>query len=96
MKRLAMTAVVGAALVLSGCYHAVINTGRPSNGETKTIPWAHGFIVGLVPPAEVDTKAKCPNGVASVETQMTFLNGLVAALTYQLYTPMQITYTCAK
>ena len=83
------------ALMLSGCYHAVIDTGRAPNGTTIQRPWAHGFIAGLVPPSVTETAKQCPSGVAKVETKHSFLNGLVAGLTYGIYTPMTITVTCA-
>ncbi|MEJ2503824.1 MAG: Bor family protein [Gemmatimonadota bacterium] len=57
--------------------------------------WAHSFIAGLVPPSTVNVASECENGVARVETQHSFLNGLVAAITFSIYTPMQITVTCA-
>jgi len=59
-------------------------------------PWAHAFIYGLVPPAITETAKKCPTGVAKVETKQSFLNGLVGAITWGIYTPMTISYTCAK
>lgn len=31
-----------------------------------------------------------------VETKISFLNGLVSAITFNLYTPMHITVTCAS
>jgi hypothetical protein len=34
--------------------------------------------------------------VAKVETQHSFLNGLVGLITFQLYTPMQIDIPCAS
>jgi hypothetical protein len=34
-------------------------------------------------------------GVAKVETEHSFLNGLVAFFTIQIYTPMHITATCS-
>ena len=39
--------------------------------------------------------ASCPNGVAKVETQQSFLNLLANFLTSGLYSPMSITVTCA-
>jgi hypothetical protein len=50
----------------------------------------------LVPPSVVETASQCPNGVARVETQHSFLNGLAAALTFSIYTPMTITVQCAS
>jgi len=87
---------VTAVLVSSACYHATIETGLPASSETITIPWAHGFVYGLVPPAAVNSASKCRNGVAKVETQHSFLNMLAQWLTFGLYTPMQIDVTCAS
>ncbi len=59
-------------------------------------PWTNSFVFGLVPPAPVDVSRECgAAGVSQVVTQRNFLNGLVAALTSSLYTPLQITATCA-
>jgi Bor protein len=52
-------------------------------------------VYGLVPPEDMETKAKCTNGVAKVETQQSFRNGLVGILTLGIYTPWQIDVTCA-
>ena len=82
-------------LALAGCYHATITTGLPSSGQAKTT-WAHSWIYGLVPPSVVKAESECSNGVAQVETQLTFVNGLVGSLTWGIYTPMQIKVTCAS
>ena len=93
--RILRVAGVVAAFALTGCYHAVIQTGRPESSDVITNKWANSFVYGLVPPPVVETASRCPNGVAKVETQHSFLNGLVAGLTFGLYTPMQIDVTCA-
>lgn len=81
---------------LPGCYVAKIDTGlHPSTTVIKK-SWASCWIYGLVPPSTVETAAKCPNGVAIVETQHSFLNQVVAGLTFGIYTPIQITVTCAE
>jgi Bor protein len=89
-------AVAAAAIVLgsAACYHATIETGATPSTTTISKPWAPGFVYGLVPPNTVETAAKCPNGVAKVETQLTFLNQLVTVLTLGIYTPMSIEVTC--
>ena len=38
---------------------------------------------------------KCTHGVAKVETQQSFVNGLVGIITFGIYTPMEIKVTCA-
>jgi Bor protein len=83
------------ALTTAGCYHATINTGRQPSGQTIEVPWAHSFLYGLVPPSTVETAQQCPNGVATVETQHSFLNGLASFLTFALYTPITIEVQCA-
>lgn len=48
-------------------------------------------------PAEyVQTASKCPNGAAKIETQLSFVNQLVAWLTVYIYTPMSIKVTSAE
>lgn len=95
MKAVKFSAVILLAVFLSSCYHAQIITDAQPSGEVIDIPWAHGFIFGLVPPKEVRTASECPNGVAKVDTQISFLNGLVSAITFNIYTPMHITVSCA-
>ncbi|HEX6925291.1 MAG TPA: Bor family protein [Longimicrobiaceae bacterium] len=87
--------LVGTVL-LAGCYHATIETGLPPSGEVIEVEWAHGFVYGLVPPSTIEAAEECPNGVATVETQLSFLNQVASALTLGIYTPMQITVRCAS
>jgi hypothetical protein len=78
-----------------GCYHGTIITGATPSTETIEKSFASSWIYGLVPPSTVETAAKCPNGVAKVETQLSFVNELVYVLTLGIYTPMSIKVTCA-
>jgi hypothetical protein len=95
MKRMRSIVAVAALFSLGACYHAVIETGRPAGTEIISNPWANSFIYGLVPPQVVNVASQCPGGVSKVETQHSFLNGLVASITFGIYTPMQIDVTCA-
>jgi hypothetical protein len=79
----------------TGCYRAVVETGRPPSGQQINIPWAHSFIAGLIPPSTVNAAAECPAGVARVVTEHTVLNMLVQLITFSLYSPMSITVDCA-
>jgi len=88
--------ILAVLVVTSACYHAVIETGRPAGSTVINRAWAHGFIFGLVPPSVTNVAQQCPSGVSKVETKHSFLNGLVGGLTWSLYTPMQITVTCAQ
>lgn len=93
--RIRRAAAVVAAFAFTGCYHAVIQTGRPESSDVISIKWANSFIYGLVPPPVLETASRCTNGVAKVETQHSFLNGLVAVITFGIYTPMQLDVTCS-
>jgi hypothetical protein len=85
-----------AAMTLAGCFHATVETGAPPATQTVQNDWASGWLWGLVPPKTISTAATCPDGVSRVETQQTFLNGLVHLLTVGIYTPMAIKATCAS
>ena len=94
MRRFALLAAAG--LLCSGCYHVTVVTGAPAAPQTIDKEWQNAFVIGLVPPAELDTKATCPRGVATVETERSFLNGLVGAITYNIYTPIHTKVVCAS
>jgi hypothetical protein len=83
------------ALLLAGCYHATVETGRVPSGVVIEQPWAHSFIGGLVPPSAVDAASRCPGGIARVDTQLSFLNLLVGGFTGGIYTPMSVRVACA-
>lgn len=97
MRRSFGTVVLLALLlpVVSGCYHAVVNTGARPSMETIEQPWALGFAWGLIPPPVVETAAGCPTGIAKVETLHSFLNQVVYILTSGIVAPMTIKVTCA-
>jgi hypothetical protein len=82
-------------VAIVGCYAASVDTGRTPSTQVIKKPWASCWIYGLVPPSTVETAAKCPSGVATVKTNISFVNGLVGILTLGIYTPMEIVVTCA-
>lgn len=88
--------LMAALLGVGGCYHVTVITGAPAAPTTIDKQWQNSFVFGLVPPPEIDSKSTCAQGVAKVETEQSFLNGLVRAITYQIYTPMHTTVTCAS
>lgn len=91
-RSLSLLAVV---FLASGCYHARIETGLTPSAQVVEKTFASGWIYGLVPPSTVEAGQECPNGVAVVETELSFVNQLVSALTFGIYTPMHIKVTCA-
>ena len=82
-------------LLVVACYHATVETGLTPSAEVIDKSFASSWIYGLVPPSTVSTASQCHSGVARVETQLSFVNGLVGLLTLGIYTPMAIKVTCA-
>jgi hypothetical protein len=94
MRRLLLVGLL--VLAQAACYHATVRNVGPSPGGLTYNKWSHSWIYGLVPPADVDAAATCGDREpAVVETQLTFVNGLVGALTFGIYTPMTITVQCS-
>ena len=101
--RIKLLALAVGGFVLSGCYHVTVVHNKPGVTQQAAAaptvvekPFSHSFIYGLVPPAELNVKDQCPNGASKVETKQSFLNGLVAGITYSLYTPVSVKVTCAQ
>ena len=88
-------ALVLGAMMLSGCYHVTVISGTSASATVVDKPWQNSFVYGLVPPPELNVKDQCPNGVQKVETEQSFVNGLVSALTWSLYTPIHARVTCS-
>jgi len=87
---------MAALLAVGGCYHVTVITGAPAAPTTIDKLWQNSFVYGLVPPPELSAKPACAQGVAKVDTERSFLNGLVGGLTWGIYTPMHATITCAS
>jgi hypothetical protein len=84
------------AIGLSGCYKVTVETGAPAAATVIERPWQMSFAAGLVPPPAIETQVDCPQGIATVETQRSFLNSLAAAVTSSIITPMDVRVTCAQ
>jgi len=95
MKQFQLVSIFVFVFASTGCYHAMVTTGLTPSTVTIDEKFATGWIYGLVPPKTVETAAKCTDGVAMVETELSFVNQLVGAITFGIYTPMHIKVTCA-
>lgn len=88
--------LVALIFILSSCFHAKVTTDKTPSAQKIEKQWASGFLFGLIGPSPVDAAQKCENGVAKVETELSFLNQIVSSITFNLYTPMTIEVTCAS
>ena len=86
--------VLGGFVALTACYHT-ITTSNLTPGPTHVEAWVPTFIAGLVQ-GKVDAGKMCGGKpVQAVDTQASFLNLLVGMVTFSIFTPMQVTVTCA-
>jgi hypothetical protein len=93
-KRLGLMSLVLVATV--GCFHQVVQTGRPAGPTVIDKPMVATWLWGLVPAQELDMRKECPGGLAVVETEQSFMNGLLSAITLGIYTPQHVRVTCAS
>jgi hypothetical protein len=90
--------VVGILLLTGvGCYkHTyIVGAGAPDAALAHD-EWRHHWLWGLINPDKELALAKvCTSGDATIDTEMTFLNGLVSALTSGIYSPTTVRVRCA-
>lgn len=96
MKNLRVLLLCSIGLLIFSCYHARIETELSPSAKVVNKPFASSWIFGLVPPSTVKSAMECENGVAVVETELSFVNQLVGLVTFGIYTPMHIKITCAE
>jgi hypothetical protein len=98
MKKLLVIAIL--SLAATGCAQQTF-VMTPQESETTTAEPTkeqshHFFINGLAQKKQIDAGKVC-NGidnVAKVEVQETFVNGLLAAVTFGIYTPREARVYC--
>lgn len=84
-----------ALVAATGCFRQVVQTGRTPSTTVVQQDWVSTWIFGLVEAQPIDARTQCASGVATVETQTSFLNGLVGVLTIGIWTPQTVRITCA-
>jgi hypothetical protein len=95
MRRSLVSAVLLATVSTTGCFHQVIQTGRTAGTTTVEKNYVATWLWGIVPAKPIDVRQQCPGGVATIETQQTFMNGFVSLLTLGIYAPQHLKVTCA-
>ncbi len=94
-KTIKMIVVVfGLSMLLSSCYSYTSVVGKGAQGNSQTTEWNHYVVYGLAPVKVSDSK-KMAGGAENytVHTRQTFVNGLISALTWGIYTPTTTTVT---
>lgn len=87
-----MTVVFAASMLLSSCYSYTSVVGKGAQGNSQTTEWNHYVIYGLAPVGVSDSKQMADGAENySVHTRQSFVNGLVSAITFGIYTPTTTT-----
>ena len=97
--RVARIAVITAlALTAGACYEHTYTIGAGAPGGVLVHDeWRHHWLWGLVDPDnELALSEVCPSGNATIESEWTFLNGLVSALTSGIYSPTTVRVRCGE
>ncbi|MEM6643212.1 MAG: Bor family protein [Bacteroidota bacterium] len=92
IKTLAIALFVATAL--SSCYTYTTVVGNGAQGSKETKAWNH-YLIGGLAPVSVSNPADLAGGAKDydVKTEITFVNGLVNAITFGLYSPSTTTVT---
>jgi hypothetical protein len=98
-KFVAMAAFAAVTIVAAGCHKIYYHNGGPlvaNKASAKANEWHHIGVFGLVEFSKpVDLKAYCPTkGWSTIETENSFLSGLVSGVTYSIYTPREANIVC--
>lgn len=89
-----MAVLFATSMLLSSCYSYTSVVGEGAKGNSQTTKWNHYVVYGLAPVGVSDSKAMAGGAKNyTVHTRQTFINGLVASLTFGLYTPSTTTVT---
>lgn len=88
-------AIVFATLILfTSCYSYTSVVGEGAQGNQQVTEWNHYVIYGLAPVGVSDSQEMARGAENyTVHTRHSFVNGLVSALTFGLYSPSTTTVT---
>lgn len=91
-KLIQLSAVLFVSLLMTSCYSYTTVVGNGSQGNQQISKWNH-YLIGGLAPIDVSDPAILAGGVQdyTVKTEMSFVNGLVSALTGGIYAPTTTT-----
>ncbi|MEL7269636.1 MAG: Bor family protein [Bacteroidota bacterium] len=89
-----MTVVFASSMLLTSCHSYTSIVGNGAQGNSQTTKWNHYLIGGLAPVGVSDSKQMAGGAENyTVQTKRSFVNGLVAAITFGIYSPSTTTVT---
>lgn len=89
-----MTVLFASSMLLTSCYSYTSVVGEGAQGNQQVTEWNHYVVYGLAPVGVSDSKEMAGGAKNyTVHTRQSFVNGLVSALTFGLYSPTTTTVT---
>lgn len=89
-----LATIFASSLLLTSCYTYTSVVGSGAQGNQQITKWNHYVVYGLAPVSVSDSKQMADGAENyTVFTRQTFVNGLVSALTFGIYTPTTTTVT---
>jgi hypothetical protein len=93
MKKIAILMLLSSTFLVS-CYTYTVVVGKGAQGTQQVSKWNHYLIDGLAPLNVSDPKVLAGGATDyTVVIQHSFVNGLIAAITFGIYTPTTTTVT---
>lgn len=87
-----LAVLFASSVLLTSCYSYTSMVGAGAKGNNQTSKWNHYAVYGLAPVNVSDSKQLAEGSEDyTVHTRMSFINGLVSAVTFGLYTPTTTT-----
>lgn len=88
--------VAALGLLLVGCFkHQYVAPNSSAQPSPSYSSWHHHFVWGLINASgQVNLEQVCPQGIARIENEMSFVNGLVTVFTGALYQPTTVEVYC--
>jgi hypothetical protein len=81
-------------LSLSACHTFRFEVSKEPHETTPVVDSKTFWVFAWFPTLEVDVRAICPAGVAVIEEETTFTDGLFTFLTLNVYSPRTSYYYC--
>lgn len=83
-----MTVALASSMLLTSCYSYTSVVGEGAKGNSQVTKWNHYVVYGLAP-VEVSDSKQMADGAKdyTVHTRQSFVNGLISAVTFGIYTP---------
>ncbi len=96
MRPLSLISTALALLLCTGCFKHSIRDERKPPGTPTSDEWKPYVVAGLAPLGKSTVTTNCTGGIALFESRTSFANGLVALLTFNVFTPITVAYACAE